>query len=390
MRCQSSTAGTDIIHPDGGDRRATIEPMPADPTPHRRDLLTGKALRASTEGASAPDSPIGHLNQPPPESRDTLRLTARAMACDFSIIMNAGEHQAIWHASTALDRVGLLEAQLSVYRDDSEVSELNATASTSPVVIESQLFALLQQSVKLAQQTHGAFDLTTDPLIRLWRQCREEIRIPTEEELATALADVGMENITLDATSKSIELARNGSSINLGAIGKGFALDRVAEELAEQGSHDFLLHGGHSSLYAKGQHANLNGWPVGIGNPLFTDRRLGTILLQNQAMGTSGSNIQYFRVGERRYGHILDPRTGWPAEGHLSVTVIAPTAAEADALSTAFYVMAPEEVTEYCTTNSHIGAIMIPLPERDRRVRPTTIGVDPNQVYWDADQVLAE
>lgn len=364
--------------------------MASDSQSHRRDLLTGKALRAASNDASNADSPIGHLNQPAPESRDTLRLTARAMACDFSIIMNAGEHQAIWQASTALDLVGLLEAQLSVYRDDSEVSKLNKTAGEASVVIESQLFELLQLSKQLAQQTRGAFDLTTDPLIRLWRQCRADIRVPTEKELVAAMADVGMEHINLDVETKSIEFATPDSSINLGAIGKGFALDRVADELAEQGSHDYLLHGGHSSLYAKGEHTHLGGWPVGIGNPLFTQRRLGTILLRNQAMGTSGSNIQYFRVGERRYGHILDPRTGWPAEGHLSVTVIAPTATEADALSTAFYVMAPEEVIEYCTANPHLGAIMIPFPQRDRRVQPIMIGVDPNQVYWDADQVLAD
>lgn len=360
--------------------------MPSDSSPHRRDLLTGKILRPSSD-QSGPDSPIGHLKTPAPDSADTLRLTARAMACDFSIIMNAGEQESIWSSSHVLDLVGELESQLSVYRDDSEVTRLNQSAHEQPFIAERGLFGLLELSNTLSEQTSGAFDLTTDPLIRLWRTCRTEVRLPTNPELEAALADVSMLHVTLDKDSRSVRFDRPGTSINLGAIGKGFALDRVQEKLTKIEASDFLLHGGHSSLLARGVHAQLDGWPVGIGNPLFTERRLGTILLRDQAMATSGSNIQYFRVGEKRYGHILDPRTGWPADGHLSVTVLAPSAAEADALSTAFYVMQPEEVAEYCAIHSHIGAIMIPFPQRDRRVCPQMIGIDPNFVYWNSDQI---
>ena len=301
--------------------------------------------------------------------------------------MNAGEQEAIWASSNVLDLVGALETQLSVYRDDSEVTRLNQSAFRQPIPVERRLFELLQLSQSLSKQTTGAFDLTTEPLIRLWRSCRADIRVPSESEISTALADVGMSHVALHPEERAIAFDREGMSINLGAIGKGYALDRVQEELAKTEAGDFLLHGGHSSLLARGVHAQLNGWPVGIGNPLLTERRLGTILLRDQAMATSGSNIQYFRVGEKRYGHILDPRTGWPAAGHLSVTVVAPTAAEADALSTAFYVMQPDEVADYCKSHPHIGAILIPFPKRDRRVTPRIIGIDPMFVYWDSDQV---
>lgn len=375
--------------------------MPSDATPNRRDLVTGRILRGSDDSGSGlpiADSPIGHLKTPPPDSGDTLRLTARAMACDFSIIMNAGEQEAIWSSSTALDYVGELESQLSVYREDSEVTQLNNLAFTDAQVVESGLFGLLQLAERLSHATNGAFDLTSDPLIRLWKICREETRVPADDELAAAFTSVGMQHVKLDADNRSVEFHQERTSINLGAIGKGYALDRVADRLGTE--NDFLLHGGHSSLIAHGSHTgahipskngtestSIDGWPVGIGNPLITNKRLGTIVLRDQAMATSGSNIQYFRVGEKRYGHILDPRTGWPAEGHLSVTVIAPTAAEADALSTAFYVMTPEEVDDYCDKHTHIGTIMIPFPERDRRVTPAVIGMDVNAIFWDPDQV---
>lgn len=359
---------------------------------HRRDFLKGKALHNEVRraGEEIADSVIGHTTATAPDSRDTLRLTQRAMACDFSVIMNAGEHEAIWSASGALDLVTELEEQLSVYRADSEVTHLNATAHASPQPVEPRLFALLQLAQELAAQTDGAFDLTTDPLIRLWRECRAAVRVPSEDEVNACLADVGMRFVDLAPTAGTLALARAGTSINLGAIGKGYALDRIVEFLrgpAGTGNEDYLLHGGQSSLIAQGKHTGCSGWPVGIGNPLFTDRRLGTIVLRNQAMSTSGSNIQYYRVGDRRYGHILDPRTGWPVDGTLSVTTIAETAARADALSTAFYVMGPEQIEQYCSAHNDVGAIVIPFPTGDRRVEPMVLGIDPQQIYWDPEQI---
>jgi thiamine biosynthesis lipoprotein len=227
-------------------------------------------------------------------------------------------------------------------------------------------------------------------LIRLWRECRAAGRVPRQDEIDARLTDVGMQLLELDATAQTLSFVRPGVSMNLGGIGKGYALDRVVEYLCgPRGTEiqDFLLHGGQSSLIAQGTHTGCEGWPVGIGNPLFTDRRLGTIVLRNQAMATSGSNIQYYRVGSRRYGHILDPHTGWPVEGTLSVTAIAVTAAKADALSTAFYVMGSEKIAEYCRQHANVGAIVIPFPRADRRVQPCVYGVDPQQIYWDPDQI---
>jgi thiamine biosynthesis lipoprotein len=120
---------------------------------------------------------------------------------------------------------------------------------------------------------------------------------------------------------------------------------------------------------------------VGVKNPLFTDERYATLLLRDQAMATSGSNIQYFRFQGRRYGHILDPRTGWPADELLSVTVLAPTAAEADALSTAFYVLGLEKALEYCDNHPSIGALLVPPPQQGRRLEPVVRNISDDALF---------
>jgi FAD:protein FMN transferase len=177
--------------------------------------------------------------------------------------------------------------------------------------------------------------------------------------------------------------------LNLGGIGKGYALDRAGQAMLNEDIGDWLIHGGHSSLLAHGDHNRLGGWPVGIRNPLFPDRRLATIVLQNCALSSSGSGVQHFRHAGRRYGHILDPRTGWPVEGMLSVTVLAPTAAEADALSTAFFVIGVENARRYCDNHQGIRALLIPPPERGRRLEPVNCGIPEELLFWNFDESLS-
>jgi thiamine biosynthesis lipoprotein len=151
--------------------------------------------------------------------------------------------------------------------------------------------------------------------------------------------------------------------LNLGAIGKGHALDRCGELLAEAGVENYVCHGGQSSILARGSHASTReaggGWTVGVGHPLRPGKRLAEIRLRDRAIGTSGSATQFFRHQGKRYGHILDPRTGWPAEGVLSATVLAPTAALADALATAFYILGVERSFDFCRAHPEISALLV-------------------------------
>ena len=371
--------------------------------------MTGRAIRAQVEAGqeALAEAALRDDGAGPPKAGATAKLSVRAMATEFGVLMNPGSQLA--GAMEALEVVHEVERRLTVYRDDSEVSRLNATAAAGPAAVAAELFELLTLCEELTRLTEGAFDVATQAQILLWRRCRAEERLPTDEEVEAALACSGMEHVRLDRQRGTVEFEREGVGLNFGAIGKGWALDRCVERVERRESRvessagdappersldtrlsslaSWCLHGGHSSVLARGGHNGLPGWPVGIGNPLFTTRRLGTILLADRAMGTSGSNVQFYRYEGKRYGHILDPRTGRPAEELLSATVLAPTAAMADALSTAFFVLGVEKARAICDNCPLIGALLIPPPSRGGRLEPVAVGFPDDILFLDSDQV---
>jgi thiamine biosynthesis lipoprotein len=342
------------------------------PQPSRRQFLTGRAAADAlanlgsgekfkkTESCADSGFHVSH------SEFALLSITRRLMACDFVVDFPAQpEDDSTEHALAALDLIESLEDQMTVYRDDSEVIRINRTAADGPVPVEPRLFTLLQLAEQICRDTNGASDPTSGPLSAAWGFSRREGRVPSDAEIAEALAHVGFDHVTLDASAGTIAFDRPGVEINLNSIGKGHALDRAAELLEETGTHNFLIHGGKSSVLARGgpdafdENGSSDGWTIGIRHPLRPAQRLGEIRLQNEALATSGAATQSFRHQGRRYGHILDPRTGQPAEGVFTVTVVAPTAAEADALSTAFYVMHPDEVAAYCDQHPDIRAVIV-------------------------------
>src|SRR5262249_38333665 len=154
------------------------------------------------------------------------------------------------------------------------------------------------------------------------------------------LERVGVRHLELDAQRRSVRYLRRGLEINLGSIGKGYALDRAADLLRNEGVTAGLIHGGQSSILAIGSDpTDDRGWAVGVRHPWQGDRRLAVLRLRDRALGTSAVTFQHLEVNGKKLGHILDPRTGWPAEGTASATAVAPTAAEADALATAFFIL---------------------------------------------------
>jgi len=359
------------------------------PASTRRDLLSAlnpaRALEKRPQGANSTQK-----MRVQPSAGITVRLSARAMACDFSVIMNPGPTEQIEAAGEALELVHQIEAWMSIYRDSSDLSVVNQTAADSPVPVRQELFKLLEKAQEIHDRTDGGFDMATGSLTRLWRLCRRENRIPEQSEIDSALDRSGQTNVDLFPESLSVSFRRPGIVLDPGAIGKGFALDEASDWLGtrDHAPPQFLLHGGHSSLVARGGHNGHPGWPVGVGNPLFTEKRLGTLLLCDQAMATSGSNIQFFRYQGKRYGHILDPKTGWPVEGMLSVTVLAPSAAVADALSTAFFAMGVEKVALCCKNWPEVGVILLPFPDKGNRVEPTVINIPDELIVWDEDQIV--
>jgi thiamine biosynthesis lipoprotein len=179
-----------------------------------------------------------------------------------------------------------------------------------------------------------------------------------------------MRHVELCPDGRTVRFLKPGVEINLGSIGKGYALDRVAELMRmDWNLRAALLHGGHSSVYAMGTAPGEHrGWAVGIRHPWDMEKRLAVVRLRDRALATSAATFQHLEHAGRKLGHILDPRTGWPAEGIASATAIAPTAAEADALATAFFVLGADRTRAYCDAHPGVGAVLLPEGETARLV----------------------
>ena len=343
----------------------------------RRDFLRGKsASDAVTDAmqAALPDSDPAIPAGPPASRPYMVHVSRRAMACEFEVTCNAGQYQNQTEAALdVLDLVESLEGEMSVFRDTSQISRINREAATRPVTVDGWLFELLEQALELHDRTEGAFDITSAPLWRVWGFARRQGAVPDEKQLAEALESVGSRFVKLDRQAKTVRFLKNNVEINFGSIGKGYALDRCDQMLLDAGIDDFLLHGGQSSVLARGSRLAGSdsssekppaGWTVGIGDPLRPGRRLAEIRLVDRALATSGSAAQFFRHGGRRYSHVLDPRTGQPAQGVLSVTVLGSSAALTDALATAFFVLGPDWAFKYCSTSPELAAIFVcPAPQ---------------------------
>ena len=290
------------------------------------------------------------------DSDHWVRVHRVAMACRFEVMLSSDDAGDVAAARSALDEADDLEALLTVFRDTSAVSDLNRRAADENVVVPPRLFALLARSAQLHGRTDGAFDVTSTPLSRCWGFLTREGRLPTDEEIADARGIVGMRHIRLDATHASVRFGRAGVEVNFGAIGKGFALDRMGDLLRARGARRALLSAGHSSVLALGGKGR--GWPVDL-RPRLASRRVGRLWITNGAVGTSGAGEQFIEIDGQRYGHVIDPRTGRPADGVLGASVITRDAATADALSTAFLIGGPELARRYCAAYPDVLAVFV-------------------------------
>ena len=288
------------------------------------------------------------------EESALLAVRRRAMNDDFEVAFSRQDFpQGTEAALDALDEVERIEQQLSVFRFDSRIHYVNLTAHESPVRLDKEIFDLIVQCVHLAEETGGAVDITSGALWKAWGFAKRQGRIPDAKELTHAKELTGFHLLELDESAQTVRFKKQGIELNFGCVGKGFALDIAAEKLREHDVHRFLFYGGLSSMLASGAD-----WKIGIAHPLRPGQRLRELTLNNVAVSTSGSQKQFFRHGGRRYSHLIDPRSGEPAEGVYTATVLAPTATQAELLSTAFFVLGAEKTAEYCLMHPEISAVL--------------------------------
>ncbi len=319
------------------------------------DALLGDALRTSPRGGSPAEAEA--------EPGLLLRFMRRAMATQFEVVLPLGTPGAAACAAACLDVIDHWESRLTVYREESDVSQINARAFRETIAVEPQLFDLLWRSRHWFQHTQGAFDVALGALIDAWGFRQGPPRMPSPEERREAQQRSGMAHVDLDPERRSIRFRRDGAALNLGSIGKGFALDRAAERLRETpGCRAALLQAGGSSVLAIGGIDERRGWTIRLRHPYDSERCLGAIHLRDLAMGTSSARYQHLPGVHERLGHVLDPRTGWPAQGTLQACAFAPLAADADALASAFFVGGAKVAEAVCAAHPEAGAILLTEP----------------------------
>ncbi len=259
-------------------------------------------------------------------------------------------HRAI---TKAFDELHRLDRMMSLFKSGSELSEVNRSAGKSPVQVSDDFLLLLQKTRTYHIQTHGAFDVTVAPLMRLWGFIGEGGRgIPSDREINHVIDAVGFQNIEIDPLKKTVALLNQRSSIDFGGIAVGYSVDRVVSILKEEGIESaFVNHSG--DAFALGAPADAEGWPVIIPHPLAPQESAASLTLRNQAISTSGNYEKFVEFEHQRFGHILDPFSGRPSNEVMSTSVVAPTALDADALSTGLFCMKRESQKEFAAAHQY-------------------------------------
>ena len=274
----------------------------------------------------------------------------------------------------AFDKLVEIDEMMSDYKADSELLVVNRHAFAGPVEVSDELFEVLKASVYYSGKTQGAFDITVGPVVELWRRTAKDGKKPGEEELAEARARVGYEKLILDEENKTVHFAVEGMKLDLGAIAKGYAIDRAIEEMKKAGAAGGLVDvGGDICCFGVSPKFN-NIWRVGLEDPSGESSYLLVLTLSDAAIATSGDYRRFVVVGDKRYSHIIDPATTASAIGLTSVTVIAATAIDADALATSVSVMGRVKGLGLIESIDNTEAIVIPADEKLEFVK--TSGAD--------------
>jgi thiamine biosynthesis lipoprotein len=272
-----------------------------------------------------------------------VKLARNAMATRFEIVL-PGERGAALRAAgeEALDEIDRLEGQLSLYQTGTEIAQVNARAAWEAVRVSPPVFNLLKLARKIFDETQGAFDVTIAPLVRCWGFMGGSGTKPLARDLAAARKFTGMDLVVLDEKECSVRFQREGVMIDLGAIGKGYAIERAANLLLEAGITSALIHGGTSSVYAIGHPPDDGAWKISVDLPPQSEGAaampLTVIPLKDESLSVSAVWGKCFKAGGKTFGHIIDPRTGQPTAGGLLAAIVLPSATESDAFTTALLI----------------------------------------------------
>ncbi len=270
--------------------------------------------------------------------RTTLLMGGRF---DISIV-DRDSLSAEQNIDIVIGEITRIENLISDWKPDSQVSEVNQNAGIKPIKVDREVFELAQRAIKLSEITNGGFDVSFAALDRVWKFDGSMTEMPSAEAIKKSVEKVGYKNIILDSTASTIFLKLKGMKIGFGALGEGYATDKCRAMMIAKGVQAGIINGS-GDMSTWGKQPNGKDWKIGITNPFKPEKILAAVPLKEGAVTTSGSYEKFVVFNGKRYSHIINPATGYPATGLCSVTVFGPNAETANGLSTSMMVLGQKE-----------------------------------------------
>lgn len=288
-----------------------------------------------------------------------FRKEAYLMGCgfDFTVVAET-EEEADRYFDLVIGEVVRIEEMLSEWISTSEVSKINESAGVKEVEVSDELLALIVRAKKFSQISNGAFDISFASTNRLWKFDGSMEELPSKDEVEASVRLVNYKNILVDEREGTVFLKEKGMKIGFGSIGKGYAADRGRKILMEAGAKAGIVNAS-GDLSVWGTKPDGSVWEIGLINPMNANRIVGVFSLEKGAIATSGSYEKYAMIDGKRYAHIINPKTGYPAEGVVSVSVFADSAELANGLSTAVMVLGIENGLFLLNQLPNIKAVII-------------------------------
>jgi thiamine biosynthesis lipoprotein len=339
-------------------RFATVRPSRSN-YPSSRATYEVRAAAASLAAIAVLAAGVAALAAPEPLAERSVSYLIQTMGTYANVVLvtadSAASAPVARSAHLALMRVDSL---MTNWTATSEVARLNREAYGGPTVVQPEVATVLEAALATWREGDHAFDITVEPLVRLWGFLGGKKRVPSPQEIAVTLADVGAQHVHFDRAQRTVRFDDPRTRIDLGGIAKGYAVDVAAESLAAHGVKNGLvdLTG---NMFAIGGAAGSDHWRIGIRDPRGRMSYFARLSLVNEAISTSGQYEQFIAANGKTYGHILNPRTGYPAEGLISVTVVAARALTTDAWDTPLFVLGPEAARRKAKERDDIAAILV-------------------------------
>nr|WP_232730422.1 FAD:protein FMN transferase [Lacinutrix sp. Bg11-31] len=292
-------------------------------------------------------------------SQETYNKTLILMGSRFDItVVTNSQKQGDLYIDSAISEISRIEKLISSWDKNSQTSLINKNAGIKPVKVNTELFNLIERSLKISKLTEGAFDISYASMDKVWKFDGTMTEMPSEEIIKKSVQKVGYQNIILDKKNQTVFLKLKEMKIGFGAIGKGYAADKAKVLLIEKGVKSGIINAS-GDLNTWGKQPSGKDWMVAIVNPLNKEKVFSWLPVNNSAVVTSGNYEKYVKFNNVLYSHIIDPRTGYPATGILSVTIFTKTAELADALATSIFVMGKDTGLNFINQLKGVECIII-------------------------------